>query len=77
MKTNPIFNDPGRDGQIARALNVALHALVVHHGMTADSEGEQVRLNFSAQIEELRRALELLGVARDEVLPYMAPGAPD
>ncbi|SAL25387.1 hypothetical protein [Caballeronia telluris] len=74
---NPLFKDPGRDGEIARALNVALQALVVHHGMKAISEGENITMNFAAPIETVRRALEILGVRRDEILPYMAAATHD
>ncbi|MCB4350059.1 hypothetical protein LA345_40415 (plasmid) [Burkholderia vietnamiensis] len=75
MKANPIFDDPGRDGQIARALNTALHTLVVHNRMRAISEGEEIDLNFSGEIEVVRSALELLGVSRGEVLPFPGPSA--
>ncbi|MDR5791696.1 hypothetical protein P9281_34685 [Caballeronia sp. LP003] len=73
MHTNPIFDAPGRDGQIARALNVALHALSVHDRMTGTMEGETVMLDFGPQIRQLRAALELLGVNRDETLPFQNP----
>ncbi|BBQ02893.1 hypothetical protein BSFA1_80210 (plasmid) [Burkholderia sp. SFA1] len=74
MKTNPIFEASGRDGQLARALNTALHTLVVHNRMRAISEGEEIELDFRAEIEVITSALELLGVAREEVLPF--PGTP-
>lgn len=73
MNTNPIFRDEGRDGQIARALNTALHTLVVHNRMRAISEGEEIDLDFRGEIEVIRAALELLGVSREEVLPFPGP----
>lgn len=75
MQTNPIFEAASRDGQLARALNVALHALVVHDGMHGTMEGEAVRLDFSAQIRQVRAGLELLGVGQSETLPYQPPEA--
>lgn len=56
MQTNPIFQEAGREGELARALNVALHALVMHTGMHANSEGEAIQLNFTGEIETVRRA---------------------
>ncbi|MDR5799001.1 MULTISPECIES: hypothetical protein [Caballeronia] len=73
MKTNSIFEDEGRDGQLARALNAALHALAVHDRMRAISEGEEIHLDFRGEIEVIRAALELLGVTREEVLPFPGP----
>ena len=70
-QTNPIFQEAGREGELARALNVALHALVVHTGMHANSEGEAIQLNFTGEIETVRRALALLGVDPSETLPYL------
>ena len=73
LATNIIFDEPGRDGELARALNVALHALVVHTGMRAISEGEEIALNFAGEIETVQRALALLGVDPSETLPYLGP----
>jgi hypothetical protein len=56
LATNIIFDEPGRDGELARALNVALHAVVVHTGMRAISEGEDITLNFAGEIETVQRA---------------------
>ncbi len=58
-----------RDGEVARALNLALHTLSVHSGMEAISEGERIKLNFTRKTEALIRALSLLGVDRDATLP--------
>jgi hypothetical protein len=69
LATNTIFDEPGRDGELARALNVALHALVLHNGMRAVSEGKEITLNFAGEIETVRRALALLGVDPSETLP--------
>ncbi|SAL85714.1 hypothetical protein AWB68_07776 [Caballeronia choica] len=71
MATNTIFDEPGRDGELARALNVALHALVLHNGMRAVSEGKEITLNFAGEIETVQRALALLGVDPSETLPYL------
>ncbi|WP_250470098.1 MULTISPECIES: hypothetical protein [unclassified Caballeronia] len=78
MPQNPIFADPSRDGEIARAISIALEALVVHHGIAAHADGDVRRVDFSQPIESLRAALALLGVGRNEFLPYMrAPAKPD
>jgi hypothetical protein len=55
---------------LARAPNVALHALVVHSGMQAVSEGEEIQLNFAGEIATVRAALELLGGDQSGTLPY-------
>jgi hypothetical protein len=73
METNPVFDARSRDGQLARALNVALRALVVHDGVRGTMEGEDVTLHFGPQIRQVRAALELLGVGPDEVLPFQRP----
>lgn len=73
MQTNPIFDAEGREGQIARALNVALHTLSVHDRMQGTIEGESVTLDFGPQIRQIRAALELLGVGADETLPFQYP----
>jgi hypothetical protein len=78
LATNTIFDKPGRDGDLARALNVALHALVVHTGMRAMSEDEEITLDFAGEIETVQRALALLGVDASETLPYLGsvPASP-
>lgn len=74
MNTNPIVSDPGKEGQLARALNVALQVLVVHHGMRARSNGGEITLNFYEEIQALKRALAILGVdASSETLPNNRP----
>lgn len=73
VSVNAIFSAESRDGELARALNVALHALVVHSGMRAISEGEEIDLDFAGEIETVRRALALLGVDPSETLPYLGP----
>lgn len=73
MSNMSIFEAQTRDGQLARALNVSLHALVVHSGMHATSEGEEIELDFTAEIAQVQEALALPGVGREETLPYLAP----
>jgi hypothetical protein len=60
-KLNPIFEQKTRDGEIARALNMALHALCVHSGARIIMEGESVTLNFTREAAAIIRALQLLG----------------
>ncbi|SAK98357.1 hypothetical protein AWB76_07517 [Caballeronia temeraria] len=66
---NPIFEEKTRDGEIARALNMALHAFCVHSGAQIIMEGESVTLNFSRETAAITRALQLLGVRAGETLP--------
>lgn len=66
---NPIFEEKTRDGEIARALNMALHALCVHSGAQIIMEGESVTLNFTREAAAIIRALQLLGVQPGETLP--------
>jgi hypothetical protein len=67
---NPIFDQKSRDGEIARALNMALHALSVHSGATALlDDSEPVTLNFARETAAILRAMQLLGVQPGETLP--------
>jgi hypothetical protein len=58
----PIFDEKTRDGEIARALNIALHALSVHSGAQVTMEGETFKLNFTRESAAIMHALKLLGV---------------
>ena len=67
---NPIFDEKTRDGEIARALNAALHAMSVHSGaIVLLDDSEPVTLNFSYETAAILRAMELLGVKPGETLP--------
>jgi hypothetical protein len=73
---NPVFNEKTRDGEIARALNMALHALSVHSGaMVLLDDSEPVTLNFSRETAAILHAMQLLGVNPGETLP--APNLDD
>ena len=66
---NPIFDEKTRDGEIARALNLALHAFSVFSGIQATMEGETLRLDFARESAAVMHALRLLGVQPGETLP--------
>ncbi len=66
---NPIFDQKTRDGEIARALNLALHTFSVFSGIEATMEGESLRLDFARESAAMRHALRLLGVQPGETLP--------
>jgi hypothetical protein len=66
---NPIFDEKTRDGEIARALNLALHAFSVFSGIEATMEGETLRLDFARESAAVMHALRLLGVQPGETLP--------
>jgi hypothetical protein len=66
---NPIFDEKTRDGEIARALNMALHTFCVHSGAQIVMEGEPQTLNFTRESAVIIRALQLLGVQPGETLP--------
>ncbi|SAK52913.1 hypothetical protein AWB82_01746 [Caballeronia glebae] len=66
---NPIFDEKTRDGEIARALNIALHALSVHSGAQVTMEGETFTINFTRESAAIMHALKLLGVQPTETLP--------
>jgi hypothetical protein len=78
LATNTIFDEPGRDRELARALNVALHAWSSIPACARSSEGKEIALNFAGEIETVKRALALLGIDRSETLPYLAsaPASP-
>ncbi|WP_244832114.1 hypothetical protein [Caballeronia sp. TF1N1] len=64
-----IFNERTRDGEIARALNLALHAFSVHSRAEVTMEGERIVLDFTRETAALMHALRLLGVQPGEILP--------
>jgi hypothetical protein len=66
---NPIFDQKTRDGEIARALNLALHTFSVFSGVEATMEGESLRLDFARESAAMMHALRLLGVQPGETLP--------
>ncbi|MDR5748755.1 hypothetical protein QCE73_36855 [Caballeronia sp. LZ029] len=66
---NPIFDEKTRDGELARALNLALHAFSVHFGAEVIMEGERFVLNFTRETAAVVHALQLLGVQPGETLP--------
>jgi hypothetical protein len=66
---NPIFDEKTRDGEITRALNIALHTLSVHSGAQVTMEGETFTLNFTRESAAIMHALKLLGVPPNETLP--------
>ncbi|GJH30806.1 hypothetical protein [Caballeronia novacaledonica] len=66
---NPIFDEKTRDGELARALNLALHAFSVHSGAEVIMEGERFVLNFTRETAAVVHALQLLGVQPGETLP--------
>ncbi|TCK36697.1 hypothetical protein B0G84_5710 [Paraburkholderia sp. BL8N3] len=73
METNPIFHADTRDGELARALSIAMHALVVHNRKCFEIEGEKITSDFTREIAVARNALALLGVKAFETLPYLQP----
>lgn len=51
-----------RDAKIINAIHYARHALVRHHSLPVTVEGQQLRMDFSLEIEKLTEAMELLGM---------------
>ena len=68
---NPVFDDAGPVGRLARAIDNAIGALVARHGTQATSKSHKDILTCYLEIEALRHELEVLGVDRSEMLPYM------
>ena len=66
---NPIFDEKTRDGELARALNLALHAFSVYSGAEVIMEGERIVLNFTRETAAVVNAPQLLGVQPGETLP--------
>ncbi|TCK33465.1 hypothetical protein B0G84_7691 [Paraburkholderia sp. BL8N3] len=75
MQTNPIFDDRGRDGQVARTLNAALHALILHDGRRATIGGEEITVGYRRSIREEVRAFAAMGVQPDETFLFLRPGS--
>jgi hypothetical protein len=76
MDAENYLNPRTRDEHIARYITQGLHALCVHSGMGAISEGEEITLDFAAEIYALTRALELLGIDTSEPLHFSFPDQP-
>jgi hypothetical protein len=68
---DPVFQNPGPAGQLARAIDNALCRLVLCHGAKTAAEGHERRTYCYSEIEALRRELDSLGVDRLAVLPYI------
>jgi hypothetical protein len=66
-----VFQDRGTTGELARAIDAEMCALVMEHGAQKRSEGAAGRLNRYQEIEFLQGALERLGVGRHVILPYI------
>ena len=73
MQTNPIFDDRGRDGQVARTLNAALHALTLHNGKRATIGGEEITVDYRRSIREVVRAFAAMDVQPGETFPFLRP----
>ncbi|MGF6370891.1 hypothetical protein OKW40_003641 [Paraburkholderia sp. RAU6.4a] len=70
------LNPKTKDEHVARYVTQGLHALCVHSGMRAVSEGEEIELSFEPEIYALMRALELLGVDTGSTISYSRPDRP-
>ena len=65
-----VITDIERDARLVNAIHHAMYALVITNGTTAvDEFGEQYDLDFTPQIDRLRRALQLLGIDTSQPLP--------
>jgi hypothetical protein len=76
MDVTNYVNPQTRDEHIARFITQGLHALSVHSGMRAISEGEEIELDFAPEIYALRRALELLGLDTSQPIHFTFPDQP-
>jgi hypothetical protein len=56
---------------LVKALLIARYTLVIHNGMTATSEGESWRLDFTGELAEIDAALQTAGI--DTTKPMLAP----
>lgn len=64
-------DEPREQPPLIRALLIVRHTLVVHNGMTATSEGESWKLDFSSQLATIDAALQSAGI--DTAKPMLAP----
>lgn len=58
-----------RDAQIIQALHVARYALVTHGGLTVSCEGSSWKMDFSGELDEIDKVMEMLGVDLSQPLP--------
>jgi hypothetical protein len=56
---------------LVKALLIARYTLVIHNGMTATSEGESWRLDFTGELAEIDAALQSAGI--DTTKEMLAP----
>ncbi|AUT65073.1 hypothetical protein [Paraburkholderia terrae] len=76
MEATNYLKPATRDEHIARYVTQGLHALCVHSGMRAISEGDEIQIDFAAEIYALSRALELLGVDTSMPIHFSCPDQP-
>ncbi|MFL9903056.1 hypothetical protein PQR71_33755 [Paraburkholderia fungorum] len=63
--------DDASQPEIVKALLLARYTLVIHNGMTATSEGESWKLDFTTELARIDAALQSAGI--DTTKPMLAP----
>jgi hypothetical protein len=61
MEFDAFIRQAERDAKVVDALYIARHMLATYHGLIVHSEREQLKMDFSRQIEQIDTALRLLG----------------
>ena len=71
MEPDSFIRQAERYAKVIEALYVARYMFVTHHSLTVHCEGEQWKMDFKPQIEQIDEALRLLGIDTSE--PMIAP----
>jgi hypothetical protein len=62
MEFDAFIKQAERDAKVVDALYLARHMLASYHGLIVHSEREQLKTDFSPQLEQIDTALGLLGI---------------
>ena len=69
MSASKFIEATERDAKIIDALHLARYALVIHHSLPFECEGERGRLDFTEEVEKIDAVMTMLGVDLTEPLP--------
>ncbi|MFM0632225.1 hypothetical protein [Paraburkholderia xenovorans] len=62
MEFDAFIRQAERDAKVVDALYIARHMLATYHGLIVHSVREQLKMDFSPQIEQIDTALRPLGI---------------
>lgn len=69
MSASKFIEATERDAKIIEALHLARYALVIHHSLPFECEGERMKMDFSEELAKIDEVMTMLGVDFTEPLP--------